>query len=256
MNDQVRKRHEKKSNVAGDGEGHSMIWGMFLAVTMNSATFMEKKFQDNKNSIVNIADLTPTKSYRDFDGISGEQIEFEWNIFPGFTTLQLCGNVKDLLFRLGETSLFMSMFNDISCGTKDNKKNICHTLKSYLCMQGSLIQDNGHLLVPDLRKGQLRSQGHWKLSIHYAVDWETIETIFRIILSALQLGFYEAVAEMCEEYETLHDRSGRPDMVMGQSINCFQWNEDRSSFGEWRSSISKFSIATIWRTNWEAFTTR
>ena len=23
---------------------------------------------------------------------------------------------------------------------------------------------------------------------------------------------------MCEEYESLHDRSGRPDMVMGQSI--------------------------------------
>ena len=23
---------------------------------------------------------------------------------------------------------------------------------------------------------------------------------------------------MCEEYETLHDRSGRPDVVMGQSI--------------------------------------
>ena len=23
---------------------------------------------------------------------------------------------------------------------------------------------------------------------------------------------------MCEEYESLHDKSGRPDMVMGQSI--------------------------------------
>ena len=23
---------------------------------------------------------------------------------------------------------------------------------------------------------------------------------------------------MCEEYESLHDRSGRPDMLMGQSI--------------------------------------
>ena len=42
------------------------------------------------------------KSYRDSDGINGEPTEFEWNIFPGFTTLQLCGKVTDLLSRLGE----------------------------------------------------------------------------------------------------------------------------------------------------------
>ena len=47
---------------------------------------------------------------------------------------------------------------------------------------------------------------------------ETIETIFRIIVSANQLSLHGAVAEMCEEYESLHDRSGRLDMVMGQSI--------------------------------------
>ena len=34
------------------------------------------------------------KSYRDFDGINGEPTEFEWNIFPGFTTMQLCGEVR------------------------------------------------------------------------------------------------------------------------------------------------------------------
>ena len=69
------------------------------------------------------------KSRRDYDGINGEPTEFEWNIFPGFTTLQLCDKVKDLLSRLGETPaiftgriIFMSMFNDISCGTKDNEE--------------------------------------------------------------------------------------------------------------------------------------
>ena len=56
-------------------------------------------------------------------------MEFEWNIFPGFNTLQLGEEVKRLLFRLDETPenftgriLFMSMFNDVSCGTKDNEK--------------------------------------------------------------------------------------------------------------------------------------
>ena len=43
------------------------------------------------------------KSYRDYDGINGEPTEFEWNIFPRFTTLQLCGKVNDLLSDLGET---------------------------------------------------------------------------------------------------------------------------------------------------------
>ena len=57
-----------------------------------------------------------------------------------------------------------------------------------------------------------------KLSIHFGAAQETIETLFRIIVSANQLSLYGAVAEMCEEYESLHDRSGRPDTVMGQSI--------------------------------------
>ena len=56
-------------------------------------------------------------------------MEFEWNIFPGFTTLQLSHKVQELLLRLSVTPekftgriIFMSMFNDISWGSKDNKK--------------------------------------------------------------------------------------------------------------------------------------
>ena len=69
-----------------------------------------------------------------------------------------------------------------------------------------------------LSRGQLRSKGHGKLSIHFAAPQETIEAIFRIIVSPNQLSLYGAVAEMCEEYQTLHDRSGRPDDVMVQLI--------------------------------------
>ena len=76
-----------------------------------------------------IARVMAEKSYRDYDGIDGEPTEFEWNIFPGFTTLQLCGKVNDLLSNLAETPetftgriLFMSMFNDISCERKGNKE--------------------------------------------------------------------------------------------------------------------------------------
>ena len=58
VNDQVRKRQKIISNVTGDGEEHSMIWGMFMAVTMESAIFMGKNFQNNRNSIANTTDLT------------------------------------------------------------------------------------------------------------------------------------------------------------------------------------------------------
>ena len=74
------------------------------------------------------------------------------------------------------------------------------------------------VLRPHCLEEKIKSKGHGKLSIHFAATQETIETIFRIIVSANQLSLYGAVAEMCEEYESLHDRSGRPDTVMGQSI--------------------------------------
>ena len=67
------------------------------------------------------------KSYRDYDAIKGELTEFEWNIFPRFTTFQQCGKVNDLLSDLVEAPetfrrriLSMSMFNDISCDGKGN----------------------------------------------------------------------------------------------------------------------------------------
>ena len=48
--------------------------------------------------------------------------------FPGFTSLQLCDKISDLLSSLGQSPetftgriLFMSMFNDISCDRKDNQ---------------------------------------------------------------------------------------------------------------------------------------
>ena len=146
------------------------------------------------------------------------------------------------------------------------KKNVWQMLKSSQKMQGSLVQDNGHSLVQVLRKwysikedspqgiwdniaermllestesgcpifrattplsrGKLKSKRHGRLSIHFAAVQETIETIFRTIVSANQLSLYGAVANICEEYEPLHDRSGQPDVVMGQSIVLSEVNTE------------------------------
>ena len=69
--------------------------------------------------------------------------------------------------------------------------------------------------------GRLKSKGRGKLSIHYAADLGTVETIFRIIVSANQLSLYGAVAEICEEYESHHERTGRPIVMGGQSSSSF-----------------------------------
>ena len=58
VNDQVRKRQKRISNVTEDGEEHSMIWGMFMTVTMESAVFMGKNYLDNCQSIANRKNLT------------------------------------------------------------------------------------------------------------------------------------------------------------------------------------------------------
>ena len=84
-----------------------------------------------------------------------------------------------------------------------------------------------------LSRGILKSKGHGKLLMHFAADNPTIETIFRIIISANQLSVYGAVAAICEEFESHQDGSGELDVLMGQSIvlgdikaEVFLQNED------------------------------
>ena len=161
-------------------------------------------------------------------------MEFEWNIFPGFNTLQLKEEVKSLLFRLGETPdnftrriLFMSMFNDIFCGTKDNATECLANAKLvslyarrfgkgqwsfiglgsekkwYSSSEDRSTRESWEKIakkdVGGIRRKRMpnfsalrahcpevnfKSKGHGKLSIHYAADLETVETIFRMIVSA------------------------------------------------------------------------
>ena len=212
-----------------------------------------------------VAGIRSEKSYRDYDGINGESTEFEWNIFPRFTTLQLCDKIGDLLSNLGHTPetftgriLFMSMFNDIFCDRYDNKDECLKKAESVKVLarrfgigQWSFIgpgsekkwyssenspqgawdniaeqmllefADSGHLTfraTAPLSRGILKSKGRGKLSIHFAADQDTIDTIYRIILSVNQLSVYGAVAAICDEYEGHPDSTGEPVILVGQSI--------------------------------------
>ena len=75
----------------------------------------------------------------------------------------------------------------------------------------TMLTESGHPIfraTTPLSRSILKSKGHGKLSIHYCADYPTIETIFRIIISANQFSLYGAVANICEEFEAHQDRSG------------------------------------------------
>ena len=184
LKDQVRNRQKRISSIAESGDEHSIIWGIFMATTLNAATFMGKNYstmqsvvknhesltlkqmfditaqtfhndeeiycldkivyQKNswtQSSLINdpvvislqstkvyvfsdsvfclgkvlqhpeynearknrVAGVRAERSYRDYDAISGESTQLEWNIFPGFTTLQFCDKISDLLSSMGQT---------------------------------------------------------------------------------------------------------------------------------------------------------
>ena len=223
----------------------------------------------NENPQSNIAwedRLTWFKSssqYRALDRIDGEPMEFEWHIFPGFTSLQLCHKVQELLSRLSVTPekftgriIFMSMFNDILWGSKDNKKE-CESNAQLVSLYAkrfgaglviprrkwySISEDSpqgewdkiaelmmlkfgesGHPVfraTSPLSRGVHEIKGGGKLSIHFCADPGTIETVFRTLISLNQLSLYGAVAEMCGDSESYHDRTGRP-VVKGESCPSF-----------------------------------
>ena len=58
VKDQARNRQKRMSNVAESGEEHSIIWGMFMAATLNAATFMGKNFSTIQSFVKNYEDLT------------------------------------------------------------------------------------------------------------------------------------------------------------------------------------------------------
>ena len=152
----------------------------------------------------------------------------------------------------------MSMFNDISCDRKDNKDECLRNAQSVKVFarrlgigQWSFIgpgsekkwyssenspqgawdniaeqmllefAESGHptfRATTPLSRGILKSKGRGKLSIHFAADQDTIDTIYRIILSVNQLSVYGAMAAVCEEFEGRQDRSGEPEIMMGQTV--------------------------------------
>ena len=174
-----------------------------------------------------------SSQYRTWD--DGEPMEFEWNIFPGFTTLQLVHEVQKFMGKMGEPEqfqgriIFMSMFNDIIWRFQDNETECianCTLVpvfaKRFPAGRWSFLGpgsetkwyctnkerpggkwdrvaepmmiklgESGHPVFRSsspFSQGMLKSKGGGKLSFHFCADGDTIETVFRTIISVNQLS--------------------------------------------------------------------
>ena len=72
-----------------------------------------------------------------------------------------------------------------------------------------------------LSQGTLKSKGGGKLSIHFCADGDTIETVFRTIISVNQLSIYGAFSDWCAEYRARQARTVTP-VLAGQSDPLFE----------------------------------
>ena len=102
-----------------------------------------------------------------------------------------------------------------------------------------------------LSRGILKSKRRWKLSIHFAADGDTFDTIYRIILSVNQLSVYGAVAALCEEFESHQDGSGEAEILMGQSIVVGEGKAEDPLQNENPLMIKLYGSSTF---SWIAFT--
>ena len=64
----------------------------------SSTSWMQRSLEEQ-----GLAGVRAERSYRDFEDVSGESTEFEWNTFQGFTSLQLCDKISNLLSSLGQS---------------------------------------------------------------------------------------------------------------------------------------------------------
>ena len=197
-----------------------------------------------------------SQEYRNLDRIDGEPMEFKWNIFPGFTTLQLCQQSPRVHEQNGRpntiprTDYLHVYVQDIIWGSEDNEREcianatlVTLFAKRFPAGRWSFFgpgsekmwystyidrpqkewdrvaelmmikfRETGHPVfraTSPLSRGTLKSRGGGKLLIHFCADGDTIETVFRTIISVNQLSICGAVSDLCHEYSACQARTGR-----------------------------------------------
>ena len=175
-------------------------------------------------------------SYNELLGIDGEPIDFEWNILPGFLSLQILQEIQNDLRKLNnklekftDRIIFMSMFNDTDWTRKGNDGIFYFEFR-----KSQDIRDKMLAWTLDVSRSWRREEVVWSSSLLYTPEgkWDSTTTqmverfkdpgipvfksisalsrvnadasntqlLFRTSHSANQMSIYGAVPSRCEEF--------------------------------------------------------
>ena len=89
-----------------------------MSSTLEASVFMGKEYSENLrsnentgNSLTKLTFFKNSPQYRTLDTIDGEPMEFEWNIFTGFTALQLINKAQEFMSKMSDPSQFKERCN-------------------------------------------------------------------------------------------------------------------------------------------------
>ena len=108
------------------------------------------------------------------DTVNGQPMEFEWNIFPEFTTLQLINKVQEFMSTMSDPSafegriIFMSMLNDIIWRSEDNEQECDADANLVSFYARRFSQGRWSFLGPESEKKwysthEYKPQGEWDI---------------------------------------------------------------------------------------------
>ena len=174
---------------------------------------------------------------KDLNQIDGKPMEFEWKIFPGFTTLGILEEIQKIMIdwqcepeQFKGRIIFMSMHNDIAWWERGNTEKCMGPgserkwYRTYSdkpdgdwdkTAENMMINfaESGHPVCrasSALERGELKSKGKSKKSIRCNGSDENIELLLLTVISANHLSIYGAVADLCKGLSKDSEVAGKP----------------------------------------------
>ena len=115
--------------------GHVIQWATAKVRVHSCSVLCLGKMNGSRDAITGwdgqVEEFKMPLSYKELLGVDGEAIDFEWNVIPGFSTLQILQEIQDDVRerdtepeKFTDRIIFMSMFNGIDW-TKKRNDGIC-----------------------------------------------------------------------------------------------------------------------------------
>ena len=189
--------------------------------------------------------LKSSSQFRTLDTIDGEPMEFEWQFSPRIQHIATLQQSPRVLVKMSiEPEDFMSKFNDISRRSKNNEKE-CESSAHFVSISARRFSPRKWLFLgpgihkskpqgewdtvaeqmmikcarrghpvfrstSPLSRGTLKSKDGGKLSVYCCADGNSVETVFRTIITVNQFSIHGAVSVFCDECKTCHVKTRRP----------------------------------------------